>query len=220
MRPRVAVLLISLVSVLAACAAPSGLVDDFSTFDQIGPKGVYAYTSPDKSLGDYHSFIIETAAVKFNPKTQAWLVRPGEAEELGELVRHELEMALTFYGSYRVTGEPGPGVARLRSAVTGLYPRRSRLNISTPTRIRRLGLDRARLEAEFVDSVTGERLGAYVDARNIERVGRGLEEGLPRPVQVGDIMAGFAKGVRGFLDRARAADTAPPGGPALPGAGD
>ena len=77
-----------------------------------------------------------------------------------------------------MTREPGPGVMRIRAALTGVRPTESRAvepglpsagtyNEPSPTVERRLGF--ASVEAELLDSASSQRLFAVVARREAER---------------------------------------------------
>ncbi len=80
-----------------------------------------------------------------------------------------------FLGDYS-DFEPGPGVMVVRAAITDVVPTRPLLNLATSVPPARgasmakrvitgthLFVGRVSIEAEVLDSVTGERLVAYVD---------------------------------------------------------
>lgn len=109
------------------------------------------------------------------------------AEALHALLRREVERRTTF----RVVAEPGPGVARVRVAVTHLREAKEDerehalelygvLGLDAPARP--LALHAVVLEVEIVDSLSRQRLVAAVDGRAGERLAEwsGAENGEER----------------------------------------
>ncbi len=78
---------------------------------------------------------------------------------------------------YQVVQKPGPGVLRLRVAITGIEKTTPILNIHPAMKISGIGLGGASMEAEAIDSRGGERVGAVVDSREGSRasIGAGLQ---------------------------------------------
>ena len=67
---------------------------------------------------------------------------------------------------YKVVKEPGHGVARLRIALTNLKESNVALNVIPQTKLTGLGLGAASLEAEMLDSITGEQIAATVRSQS------------------------------------------------------
>ncbi len=74
-------------------------------------------------------------------------------------------------------GKPGPGVLRLRAAITDIEKTTPIMNIHPAMKISGIGLGGASMEAEAVDSQTRERVIAVVDSREGSRasIGAGLQ---------------------------------------------
>ncbi len=66
-----------------------------------------------------------------------------------------------------IVNEPGPGVLRLRVAVTDIEPVNAVVNAATAVLLlARFDLGGATIEAEFLDGVTGERMAALVSTKS------------------------------------------------------
>ncbi len=121
-------------------------------------------------LGQYKAFLVEPVLVFFDSETTGGGVEPGELQELAEYLYSEGTAQLEEAG-FSVVGQPGPGVARVRLAITGVQPIRPARNVGSKVAGMALGIGLlvpsvevggAAIEAEIVDSETGERLVAIV----------------------------------------------------------
>ncbi len=72
--------------------------------------------------------------------------------------------------NYRVVSAPGKGVMRLRIAITDVEESEPLLNIHPAMKLTGAGLGGASMEAEGIDSLTGERIGAIVETRSGNRI--------------------------------------------------
>ncbi|UCE61917.1 MAG: DUF3313 domain-containing protein, partial [Phycisphaerales bacterium] len=78
---------------------------------------------------------------------------------------------------YSVVDAPGPGVLRIRAALTDIKKTKPAMNIHPATKLSGIGLGGASMEAEGLDAQTGERVLAVVDTRAGNRlsIGAGLD---------------------------------------------
>jgi len=131
----------------------SGFLQDYSQLKR-SPRHANTMYQQRKLLSAYTSFIVDP--VKFLPETTAGgaAVTNSEAESLAADLRAQVVESLSI--NYQVVTEPGTGVARIRSAITQVARARHGDNGS-------LRVGGAAVEAEIVDSLTGERLGAVVE---------------------------------------------------------
>jgi hypothetical protein len=68
--------------------------------------------------------------------------------------------------SHPVTNESGPDVLRVRAAITDVVPAKPALKVATTlVAFVPLDLGGAAIEAEFIDSLSGERLAAMVERK-------------------------------------------------------
>lgn len=168
-------LLVLLAVLASACAAPvteqtrTGFISDYSELERVSDNA-YRYTSPE--LKQYSQFMLDDPEILFE-RAVASEDREFTDKEIGELgayFRQRLEKALTENNAYEVVEEPGPGVARLRIAITALDATDGALNVSIVTKATGAGLGGAAMEGELVDSVTNEQLAAAVQWGSGSRV--------------------------------------------------
>ncbi len=165
----------ALAALTAACAAPvteqarTGFISDYSRLEKVSDNA-YRYTS-DK-VKDYSLFVIDKPAILFE-QTVAIENREFTDEEIDELAvyfRQRLQKVLTENDGYDIVEQPGPGVARLRIAITALDATNGALNVSVITKATGAGLGGAAMEGELVDSITNEQLAAAVQWGSGSRV--------------------------------------------------
>ncbi len=156
-------------------AAHSGFLDDYS---QLRPSekfdGAYFWESP--KLKDYHTFMVSPVVVYFAPSAQGIGIDPGKLKQLTDCAT--LELMKVIAKRNRLVHNPGPGVARVRAAITDIKTTTAVANIHPGTKMAGVGLGGAAFEGEVVDSVTGERLAAIYDSKAGSRLGvtAGLQE--------------------------------------------
>ena len=171
--------------ILCGCStttAPSAKSVEFSGFlgeyDGLVTGGsdsaLYSYIKPGLSLAEYTQVIIEEPEILLSDET----LQDIDDDDISTVVAFANQASERFQEVIPVTGEPGPGILRLRWAITDLKPA-SKANLATglliPGRVISKALEQGTdtylfvgqigIEAELVDSVTGERLMAAVDTR-------------------------------------------------------
>ena len=162
-----------LFTTLAGCAEKnveySGFLRDYS---QLKPDpevdGALRYLNPRKSLKEYNRFQIDPIAVQFSRGAKGTAIDPAKLQNLTLYFRKELAKALNK--NYRVVNRPGPRVLRIRAAITDVDESDPLLNIHPAMKLTGMGLGGASMEAEGVDSVTGERIGAIKETRSGNRM--------------------------------------------------
>ena len=154
---------------LAGCqsknAAFSGFLDDYSKLKP-SPivEGAQYYQDSSKSLADYDKFIIDPIIVHFAPNAKGTAFDPAKLKKLTDFAHEEMVKALSR--NYKAVNTPGPGVLRIRAALTDIKKTIPALNIHPATKLSGIGLGGASMEAEALDSQTGARVIAVVDTRN------------------------------------------------------
>lgn len=135
--------------------------------------GLYIWEAPDTSPSEYDRFIIEDIEIFIHPGSDYQGVDPVELLAVTELLRLHLIDALE--PRYPVVNKPGPGVAHVRMAITGvkLKKRDDLVKGAFGTlpygrainrwRTPMVQLDEASMEMEILDSSTGKHLGLAID---------------------------------------------------------
>ncbi len=155
---------------IAGCqttAQNSGFLSDYS---QLRPskivKGAMDYRNPKLNLAKYNKFILEPYRVYFAANADGIGIDPTELKNLVDYFRNETVKALSK--RYRVVNRAGPGVARIRFAITSITKTKPVVNNLPQGKLFGVGLGGASMEAEAFDSQTGERLAAIVESRQGE----------------------------------------------------
>jgi hypothetical protein len=129
----------------------TGFLSDYSKLQPISQTS-YRYVNPDKGIGNYGRFIIDKVEVIFDAKTKGEIKSWDDIEKLRSYMRKTvidtLEPRYTA-----VERHPGPGVARVRIALTDI-------EMSAP-----LKLAKVSMELEVVDSQTGEQVAALIESQ-------------------------------------------------------
>ncbi len=186
--------------VLAGCAAPvkegerTGFISDYSS---LGEKENNGYSYVSDGIADYTKFCVDPVEMLYQPNEGDTTFSDEQLEELSAYFKTKIEEALTRDEGYELVTEPGPGVARFRAAITQVDDTIGILNILLYTRITGAGLGGAAMEAEIVDSVTGEQLAALVRWGSGRRV---LRAGLTETGDAKILIKRWAKDIRRRID--------------------
>lgn len=133
---------------------------------------VYVKEGADFSI--YHKILLEPVVFFLKDDARYKGIHPEELQKLSEAFNAAVSEALGT--AYPLVDKPGPGVLRVRTAITGLVPNKPEVSVAMaivpggslayavlPEKYNNIGS--ASLEAELLDSVSGERLAAAVDTR-------------------------------------------------------
>ena len=165
------VMMLCLVAPLCGCAARlaerTGFLSDYSKLEPRSDVS-YRYVAEDR-LPQYSKFIIDPVEIHLHRRSKA--KKKISQEDLTDL-KNYMHTALVeaIEDSYEVVYRPGPGVARVRVALTDIKKAQVLLNIHPASKIMGTGLGGASLEAEIVDSQTGEQIGALVESQLGDRL--------------------------------------------------
>lgn len=173
-----------LIGSLVGCASPpheySGFLENYQGLEPAPhDKNALLYRKPGLDLSvlkQYDRVMIDPVSVWFKADAKYKGIHP---EVLARLADDFHESALeALQDRYPVVLSPGPGVLRIRAAITDLVATKPALNaatfvgpgrqVSTLSRIvtgRHLFVGEAAIEVELLDSLTQERLFAYIDRR-------------------------------------------------------
>ncbi len=157
-----------LVVVLAGCVShtqppPSGFLHSYEGFVPAPfGEGIYFRNHPKISLGDYKKFLIDPVVIAYHVGAYDDEVPEERIDQIADEFRRQAIKAIA--DKYEVVDSAGPGVLRIRSALTDLVPSKPLLNAYWLTKMTGLGLGGAAMEAEFIDSVSGEVIVAVIAA--------------------------------------------------------
>lgn len=162
-------------ALLMACADAkprnfSGFLGDYSALKKVpGARLDFLYRKPGANLANYDSIMFDSVAVYYHPQSR---LRSYDHKDIVRLAVY-FQDALTdaVKDTYPVVVRPGPRTLRLRSAITNLKASRPLSGITSTSLMKfSLFVGEAQIEAEFLDSVTNQRLVAIVDAQKGDRL--------------------------------------------------
>ena len=126
--------------------------------------GMMVYRNPKVNIKErYSKVLIAPVQFKLDPKVKSHQVDFDNQVKLATFFNSKLREGLTK--NYEITDTPGPDVLLLRTAITDILPSKVYLNLHWSTTLIGGGIGGASLEAELVDSLTGEQIMAFVDVR-------------------------------------------------------
>lgn len=177
-----ALTILFLLAVTMGCAtqktARSGFLENYPAF-QPGPKGGVdsVYLKKDVDFTSYDKVMMDHVVFYFSKNSKYKGIHADEMKELADTFHKAFAEALADV--YPLVDKPGPGVLRIRTAITDLVP--SKPGLSGVTTVVPIGLaidlvksgaggghtgvGQASLEVEFLDSMTNERIAAALDTR-------------------------------------------------------
>lgn len=173
-----ALVLALLIGAFSGCAARqgneySGFLKTYPAFEQ-GQEGVdKRYLKPGVDFGKYDRIMMDEVVFFFAPDSDYKGIQPSEIADLGE----EFNKTFAEVLGNVLTDAPGPNVARMRLAVTGLEPSSpvgGTMTTVLPVGLvvslvkkgatgEYVGIGNASMEAEFVDSTSHEQIAVVVD---------------------------------------------------------
>jgi hypothetical protein len=113
------------------------------------------FVSPE--LRTYSSYMVDPVQIRAKREN----VSPEQRAEVALYMRDALIRVLRE-GGYKVVTEPGPNVARFRTAITDIQDAKWYLNVHPASKFTGAGRAGASMEAEIIDSVTGVQLAAAI----------------------------------------------------------
>ena len=186
---------------------PSGFLGDYSGLEP-HPKQdhLLVYRKAPGVLEPYRRFLIDKPVVMFHPEARGAEIDPEELDMLAGALREAVVEALEKDGAYEVVEQPGPGVLRLRAAITDVDPVKPGKNVAPKAAgmaagvgllVPRTDLGRAAIEVEMLDSRTDERLVAVAASKK----GRRYFSTIKGAKRWGDVKAAFKSWAKLFRKR-------------------
>lgn len=154
----------------------SGFLDDYSFFEESTVYPGMMVNFPDKKpaaiskLKSYDKFMVDEISLYIPPKRlEALALKQETIDKLTDYFKEQIIKVLE--NKYSLVEKADSNVLRIRIAVTDMMPAKPCLNLHWATKITKAGLGGASVEAEFCDSLSGERIFAVLDSR----LGRSLQ---------------------------------------------
>ncbi len=166
--------------IIAGCGGKqpqfSGFLGNYADLKP-GPKGGpdLIYVKPGADFSRYHKVMLDKVVLYLTKEAQKRGIQPDELKALADAFEKELVAQLS--PAYPLVTSPGPDVLRIRIAITDVKPSRPGLGtvgavlpvgmaanlVSNAATGSSLNVGSATIEAEFLDSSSGEVLGKLVD---------------------------------------------------------
>ena len=147
----------------------TGFLSDYSRLEAVSDTSM-RFVNMQK-LGRYSKFILDPVDVHFHRTSKGTDLSSEELAELGQLGRYMYSaIHNAVLDHYSIVRKSGPGIARIRIALTDIEKSSPALNVIPHTKLVGVGLGGASMEAEVVDSVTGEQIGAVVLSQKGKRL--------------------------------------------------
>ena len=195
----------------------SGFLGDYSGLYPDPKNGdLLIYERDKEALKPYRKFMIDPVTVYLLPEAEDRGIDPDDLDRLARYFADAITDQLMDSDRYEIVTEPGPGVLEVRIAITNVEPTGGKKNAALKAgataasvavapgaslAVPRLSVGKVEIEGELLDSVSGERIAAFVTSKS----GRRWFSGLNAYKKWGDINAAFrswAKNFRKRLDQA------------------
>jgi hypothetical protein len=176
--------------------------------------GAWNYRKPNVDLKPYTQFMLDPLVIWPSPQSTYGGLDASTAWRLARAFEDQMRQALA--GGYKIVDRPGPGVLRLRAALTDivlerpgvespgpLIPMANNILIRASEKVSGLNAleGQAAIEAELLDAQSHERLAAYVERRVSSKVLLTKDKDSLGPIL--DLFSYWAKRLRQRLDEAR-----------------
>ena len=154
----------ALLTVGVGCAsAPPRPVGFLSDYSKLKPDGSNLRFVDESAVSRYDKFIVDPVTIHFHKGAKGIETDSESMREITDRMRSAIESVLR--GRYSIVSRPGPGVARLRVAITDVKSDTAAMNILPPMRLSGVGFGGASMEAELVDSRSGAQIGAVIQTQ-------------------------------------------------------
>jgi hypothetical protein len=165
-------------------AQDSGFLSDYTGFEantDMGVDSVKTYLHPDvfTALSKYQAIMIDQPELIMAADSKVKSMKPDDMVQVAEGMRISLSNQLAV--NYFIVDKPGPEVLLLRTAASNLYIKKAKRGLlsytpigavahaakqaSTDNIAKKMSLVEVTIEGEILDSMSGERLAAFVTQR-------------------------------------------------------
>jgi hypothetical protein len=184
----------------------SGLVPDAKNPDLL------LYEKDTSVLKKYNKFIFDPVKIYLLPEAQAREIDPDDLNRLANYFQKAVTDELEKSGRYQIVTAPGPDVLELRVAITNVEPTGGGKNAAvqgaataatlaappgTSLLVPRVSVGKIGIEGEMLDSVSRERIVAFMTSKS----GRRWFSGFNAYKKWGDIEAAFRTWAKNFRER-------------------
>ncbi len=147
----------------------SGVLGDYSALKKVpGAQADFLYRKPGANLANYDSIMFDPVAIYYHPLSQLQATDPRDIARLAVIFQNALTD--TIRDTYPVALRPGPKTLRVRGAIANLKMSNPIPGLASAALMKfTLSTRAAQIEAEFLDSVTNERLAAIVVVKTEDR---------------------------------------------------
>jgi hypothetical protein len=170
----------------------SGFLQDYSLLKPKDPMKLvqWVYVNEKVNVATYNKIILDDVVFFLAKDAEYQGIEAQELVDLADAFKKAIIMNLL--GVYEFTDTPGPGVMRIRLAVTNLVPSRSvtgTLTTIVPVGLvishvkkaatgSHIGMGGVTFEGEVIDSQSGEILGAVIDSKTGKKykIGKGMSK--------------------------------------------
>ncbi|MHC4932741.1 MAG: DUF3313 domain-containing protein [Planctomycetota bacterium] len=168
----------------------SGFLSDYSQLKKNkNHEHAWGWQNDAIDLRDYDRLIIDPVQVKLLPESQGHELSDETLRKVASAFRNILIEAVEPY--YNVVSSGGPGVLRLKIAVTDVEPAPNLMDSHATGSV---DVGQAAMEAEMIDSATGELVAAAMS-----RI-KGSEEGYKAPERWRHVEGAFREWAQRLLD--------------------
>ncbi len=208
------VLLAVIFVVPAGCAQKevkySGFLESYPAFEPGPSDGAdLVYVKDGVDFSKYNKVMFDQVVFYLKEDSEYKGIQPEEMKELAD--KFHLAAIKALEGAYPIVGEPGAYVLRVRVAITNIEPSNPAASgITTVMPIglalstikkgatgKHTGVGGASMEAEFLDSVTNERLAAAIDTKWGSKL-----SGMTKLGAANEAFEFWSERLRKFLDKA------------------
>lgn len=176
----------------------TGFLSDYSRLKSVSDTS-YRHIKPG-ALKKYSGFIIEPVVIHYHSRSKSGgNISRQDLSHLKQYMYAEIRNAIS--DKYRIVTTPGPGIAKLRMAITDIKQSKTVQNLMPITKMAGTGLGGASMEAELVDSQTGAQIAAVVETQSGNRLSF---DGVSKWGDAEAVMKSWAKRFRKRLDEAHA----------------
>ena len=192
----------------------SGFLGDYSMLIPDAKNGdLLLYEKDPNVLRKYNKFIFAPVTIYLLPEAQERGIDPDDLARLAKYFHDAVTDELAKSGHYEIVTTPGPGVLDLNIAITNVEPTGGGKNAAVKGAataaslatgatgasllVPRLSVGEVGIEGEMHDSVSGERLIAFVTSKE----GRRWFAGFNTYKKWGDIEKAFRSWAKGFRER-------------------